>query len=370
VETSEGGHLWSERYDRELRDVLELEDEIAGDVARRLREGLAAGGPARRRQAIDPAAHQAYLEGRYHLARSGPEALSQAKACPERAVARDPGFALAYDALAELHWFLGFFGGAPPRDAFGQSTWYALRALELDESLAETHALLAMLRKELDYNWPEVDRENARARELNPASSAVRLRYAISGLLPHGRFDEALEEIDEVLECDPLSFFVRWWSGVMSYFGNRAVRTVDEGRRMVSFDGSHFLGHWVLSTGLELEGDLDGSLAAMERANELAGSIPFTLGFLALSRGRAKQSDAVRSILEGLRRAAGPRYVSPFASALGHAGLGEWDEAFGWLDAAVEQRDPLVMPIKSYPFLDPVRGDPRYTALLRKMRLA
>ncbi len=370
VETSEGGHLWSERYDRELGDVLELEDEIAEAVARRLREGFTAGALARRRQAVDVAARQAYIEGRYHLARSGPESLSQAKACLERAVARDPEFALAYDALAELHWFEGFFGGAAPRDAFGQATWYAVRALELDESLGETHALLAMLRKELDYNWPEVDRENARARELNPASPAVRLRYAISGLLPRGRFDEALEEIDEVLVSDPLSLFVRWWSGVMAYFGGRTGRTVDEGRFMVALDGSNFLGHWVLSMGHELGGDLDAAVREMERANELSGGIPFTLGFLALMQGLVKKPDAVRSILENLHRAPGPGYVSPFASVPGHAVLGEWDAAFDAMDAAVEQRDPLVMPILSYRFLDPVRESPRYAALLGKMRLA
>jgi adenylate cyclase len=370
LESLDGGHLWSERYDRELRDVLELEDEIAEEVARRLSEGLTVGARAGRRQAVDPAAHQAYLEGRYHLMRSGPEALAEARVCLERAVARDPGFALAYDALAELHWFLGFFGGAAPRDTFAQSTWYALRALELDESLAETHALLAMLRKELDYNWPEVDRELARARELNPTSPTVRLRYAISGLLPHGRFDEALEEIDEVLASDPLSFFVRWWSGVMAYFGRRSQRAIDEGRTMITLDGNHFLGHWLLGMGQQLAGDVHAGATTMERANELAGGIPFTLGFLALLRGLANQPDAARTILERLRRAAGPRYVSPFASALACAGLQEWDAAFDWLNAAVEQRDPLIMPIKSYPFLDPVREDQRYAALLEKMHLA
>lgn len=370
VETTEGGHLWSEKYDRELGEVLELEDEIADAVARHLREDLAAGGLGRRRRAVDPTAHQAYLEGRYHLARSGPDALARAKDCLESAVARDPGFALAYDALAELHWFLGFFGGAPPREAFGQGTWYAVRALELDESLAETHALLAMLRKELDYNWPEVERENARARELGPSSPAVLLRHAISGLLPHGRFEEALEEVDEVLASDPLSLLVRFWSGVLSYFGNQVRRTVEEGRFMVALDGSHFLGHWVLGLGRELEGDLDAALAEMERANELSGGIPFTLGFLALMLGRTGKPDAVRSILAELRRCSGSGYVSPFASVPGHAVLGEWDAAFGAMDEAVEQRDPLVMPILSYPFLDPVRGDPRYAALLGKMRLA
>lgn len=370
IETSNGSHLWSERYDREFRDVLELEDRIAEDVAQRLREDLAAGAVGRRRPAIDPVAHQAYLEGRYHFARVGPEALARAKASLEAAVAADPRFAPAFDALAELYWYQGFFGGMAPRDAFTQSTWYALRALELDESLPETHALLGMLRKEMDYDWPEVDRELGRARELSPSSPTVRLRYAIAGLLPHGRFDEALAELDEVLVSDPLSLFVRWWAGAMAYLDRRAERTLQEGETMIALDGAHFLGHWLLGMGRDLTGDRNGAVAAMERANTASGGIPFTLGFLALLLGKAGRRDDVRVILERLRVASRSAYVSPFASALGHAALEEWDAAFHWLDQAVEQRDPLIMPITSYAFLDPARGDARYQALLRKMRLA
>jgi len=173
IETTRGGHLWSERYERELSDALELEDEIAAVVAERLGADLGHHEVRRRRGPVEPEAHHAYLEGRYHFARATPEALARAVERYQRAIALDPSYARAYDGLAELHWFLGFYGGAPPRDAFGQSTWYALQALELDESLADTHALLGMLRKELDYNWPEVDRELARARELDPDSSAA-----------------------------------------------------------------------------------------------------------------------------------------------------------------------------------------------------
>lgn len=368
IETSEGSHIWSERYDGQLRDVLELEDEIAEAVAQRLREGVAT--VSRRRESVDPAAHQAYLEGRYWFARVGPESLGRAKASLEAAIAADPRFAPAFDALAELYWYLGFFGGVTPREAFAQSTWYALRALELDETLAETHALLGMLRKEMDYNWPEVDRENRRARELCPSSPSVRLRYAISGLLPHGRFDEALAEIDEVIVSDPLSLFVRWWSGAMAYLSGNAKRTIDEGRTMVALDGTHFLGYWLIAMAEELAGRADPAVAAMEKANDLSGGIPFTLGFLAFLCGRAGRRDAVREILERLRAASRSGYVSPFASALAFIALDDWDAAFHWLDQSVEQRDPLVMPVKSYPFLDRVRSDARYEALLRKMNLS
>lgn len=369
VETAHGGHLWSERYDRQLSDALELEDEIAAGVASRLRSDLVGGDLPRRRPAVSPAAHQAYLEGRYHFARATPEALARAEQCYQDAIALDQSFARAFDALAELHWFLGFYGGARPRDAFGQSTWYALRALELDESLAETHALLGMLRKELDYNWPEVERELSRARELSPSSLEVRLRYAISGLLPHGRVEEALAEVEAVVPMDPLSPFVRWWCGAMAYLARQSERAIDEGRFILRLDPKHFLGHWLVGMGLEQVGELDTAARAMERAIGFSGGIPFTLGFGMVPIGRAGYHERVRGILRELGETASSGYVPPSTFALGHVGLGEWDDALRFLDEAIDERDPIIMPITSYSFLDPIRDDPRYRRLLEKMNL-
>lgn len=369
VVTHDGGHLWSERYDRELTDLLALEDEIAEAVATRLRVELTGSAREQPRPPVDAEAHDAFLEGRYHFARSTPQALARAQECYERAIARDPGFARAYDSLAELYWYHGFFGGAPPRDAFSRSTWFALRAVELDDELAETHALLGMLGKELDYNWAEVDREANRALELNRESPLVRLRYAISALLPHGRFDEAVAMVEGVVRADPLSLFVRWWLGVMTFLGRRYDRAIEEGRFMVSLDPAHFLGHWILGVTLEETGAAAEAIVALERANELSGGIPFTLGFLAMAYGRTGRRDEARALLGRSEEAATVGYVSPMCFAFCYIGLGEWERVFTAMDDAIEARDPLVMPIKSYPALDPVRDDPRLRSLQRKMNL-
>jgi len=369
VSTSDGGHLWSERYDRELTDVLALEDEIAATIAARLRLDLARDTRERLQPVVDPDAHAAYLEGRYFFARAAPEALMQAMACYARAIAKDPDFALAYDSLAELHWYLGFFGNVPPREAFSQSTWHALRALELDDGLAQTHALLGMLRKELDYNWPEVDRELGRALELNRESPLVRLRYAISGLLPHGRVDEAVAELDGVLRADPLSLLVRWWLAVMSYLARRRDRTIEEGRHMIALDPTHFLGHWVLGIALEETGAKADAVAALEKAHEMSGGIPFTLGFLGFVYGRAGRREDTRRVLERAEQLSNASYLPASTFAMCYIGLDDWDTAFGWMDRAIETRDPVIMPIKTFPFLDPIRGDARYRALLDKMHL-
>jgi len=373
VATSDGTRLWGERYDRELTDVLVLEDEIAAAISARLRVELARDEHERPRapvRAVNVEAHHAFLEGRYYFARGTPEALGQAHACYERAIAQDPGYALAYDSLAELYWYLGFFGGQPPREAFSRSTWHALRALELDDGLGETHALLGMLRKELDYNWPEVDRELRRAFDLNPGSPLVRLRHAICGLLPHGRVEEAVAEVEGVLVSDPLSVFVRWWLAVMAYLARRPERAIEEGRHMIALDPNHFLGHWALGMGHEGAGAGKEAVAALERSHQLSGGMPFTRGYLSLVYGKVGRGDDARALLDQGAQAAARGYVAPFTFALGYAGLGDWNAAFEWLDRAIEVRDPLIMPIKTYPFFDGVRGDARYVGLLRKMKLA
>jgi serine/threonine-protein kinase len=369
VTTQDGSHLWSERYDREMADLLVLEDEVATAVAGRLRGDLGRRAGEPRRPAVDREAHAAFLQGRHHFAKGTPEGLAKAREWYSRALQRDPAYAAAYDSMAELHWFLGFFGNVPPRDAFSTSTWYALRALELDDRLAETHALLGMLRKELDYDWPEVDREVGRALELNRDSPLVKLRYAISGLLPQGRVAEAMAEVEGVVQVDPLSVHARWWLSVMSLLARRLDRMDAEAQQMIALDPGHFLGHWALGVHRDLTGAPKEAIAALERAHELSRGLPFTLGFLALVKGRAGGGDAARALLAGAAEVARHAYVPPSTFAFGHIGLGEWDAAFARLEEAIEVRDPLVMPIKTYPWLDPVRNDVRYHALLRKMNL-
>ena len=369
VSTSDGAHVWSERYDRELTDVLQLEDEIAQAIAARLRVELAGAGRRQPPAVANAEAHIAYLEGRHYFARGTPDGQARAMACYERATSLDPGFALAYDSLAELYWYLGFFGNAPPREAFAVSTFHALRALELDDHLAQTHALLGMLRKELDYNWPEVHREYRRAMQLNPESPLVRLRYALSGLMPLGRVSEALAEIEGVLRTDPLSLLVRWWAAIMAYLCRQPDRMVEEGRHMVALDPAHFLGHWALGVGLSEVGASSDAVASLEKAHDLSGGVPITLGFLAYGCGRAGRSDDARRLLERAETLATAAYMPPSTFALGYIGLGDWDAALHWMDKAIDARDPIIVPIKTFPFLDPIRGDARFQALLKKMRL-
>ena len=138
---------------------------------------------------------------------------------------------------------------------------------------------------------------------------------------------------------------------------------------MIALDPTHFLGHWALGIGLNGTGEGRDAVSAFERAHELSGGMPLTLGFLAYAYGRAGRPDDTRRLLAHAEKLATAGYVPPSTFALGYIGLDDWDAAFEWMDRAIEARDPIIMPIKSFPFLDPVRDDARYHALLRKMNL-
>ncbi len=319
--------------------------------------------------AVDSAAYDAYAQGRSFLARGTPDYIARAKQCLEDAVARDPLFALAYDAMAELYWYVGFFGLAAPRDACATGIYYALRALELDPSLGETHALLGQYRKQLDYNWAEVDRELVRARELKPESPLVRLRYAVNGLMPHGRTNEAVAELERAVEKEPASLLMRGWFGVMLHLDRQYDRAIETARRAIQLDPTSFWGHFILACAYREQQRVDLSIASFRRAAELGHNSPSLVGWLGLVLARAGHTDEARALLAQLKPIPPSTYVPPTSHAWIFIGLREMDQAFEWLDRAVDVRDHMMMAIKSYPFFDPYREDPRYLALLQRMNL-
>jgi len=369
IKVSDGCHIWSERYEREITDVFAIQDEIAQAIADKLRVGIVLERRTVRRPTEDLEAYNLYLQGRYHLYKWTPEGLARARQCFEQAVARDPGFALVYDALSEYHWFLGFFGIIPPKEAFSTGIWAALRAVEIDDTLAETHALIGMYRKELDYNWPEVQREMKRALEMSPSSPTVRLRNVVSGLMPLGRLQESVEELKSIIQSDPLSLFNRWWLTIAHYLARDNDLAMEQARFIMEIDPAYYIGHWGIGMLYMEMGLRDKAIAALRRAAELSGNIPLMLGWLGLALARAGETGEAGELLGRLFEISRTTYVPPSSFAWIHLGLGSVDEAFTWMDRAIDARDPMMMPIKSYPFFDPLRADPRYHALLRKMNL-
>ncbi|MEJ2111370.1 MAG: tetratricopeptide repeat protein, partial [Acidobacteriota bacterium] len=255
-------------------------------------------------------------------------------------------------------------------DAFSMGVWSALRAIEIDDNLAEAHAVLGAFRKELDYNWTEVHREMKRALELNASSSFCRLFYGVSGLMPLGRVEAAVSELDYALDLDPLSSYLRCWLVLMLDLGRQYERGIDEATRVIENEPGYWLGHFMIGHLYRDMQSYDLALSSLKKSIKLSGESPFLLGWLGQSLANNGESTEARAIAERLQSIASQAYVPPTSFAWIYLGLGDVDQAFEWMDKAVDARDANIIPIKSYPFLDPLRDDPRFTELLRKMNLA
>jgi TolB-like protein/tetratricopeptide (TPR) repeat protein len=372
IQTGDQAHVFANKYDAGMRDIFSIQRSIAQAIAAQIPcvaagsgTGVVPGGPAKRKPTEDVVAYNLYLQGRFRMYND----IANAKHYFEEAIARDPHFALAYDALAEYYWWAGFLGLAPPKETFAMGLWAALQALENDNTLADTHALLGMFRKEIDYNWSEVHREMALALELNPASSLARFRRALSGLVPIGRLDEAAAELENLLDSDPLNLEVRRWLGLTHWWRRDYERAIEQARLVLAVDPNYATGHVLVGVVRGAERKFDEAIAALRKAVELTHGIPVWLGWLGLPLAQSGEVAEARALLARLHATAEGAYVPASCFAWIHLGLDEIDEAFTWLDRAIDERDPMIVPIKSYEFFDSIRSDPRFAALLRKMNL-
>ena len=371
IRGSDGSHLWARRFDVDPNKVFDLQYRIARDIGDELDVAPpAVATPTWKKPTADLTAYTLYQQGRQQMARGTPEGVRTAKTCYEQAIARDPGFALAYDALAELYWYLGFFGFMPAQAVTPAGLFNALRALDLDDTLAETHALLGLYRKERDFNWADVKHEMDRALELNPTSPIVRVRHAMGWLLSQGRLGEAAAEIEAALETDPLSVFMRVWLGCMLWLDRRYDLALEQARMAIDIEPDNFLGHWHRGLYLRDAGRHDESIAAHRRALELSGGSLLVLGWLGLALGQGGRRGEAEQVLQQLESAASAgAYVPPTSVAWTLLGLGRIAEAFTWMDRAVDGCDHMLMPLQFYPFLDPFRTDPRYLGLMRRLQM-
>jgi len=385
IQTSDQAHLFAKRYEAELRDIFHMHSSIAQDIATHIDapgvieevRGHLSLALSRRTPTENLAAYNEYIQGRY--LRLTPEAMAGAKRHFEDAIARDPEFAQAHMALADLYTWLGYTGYMRPKDAYAIGFPHARRAVEIDDTLAEAHAVLAEYHKQLDYDWPAAEWEMARALELNPASLYVRFCHALVILMPHNRMHEAVAELERALELDPLAGGTRYWLGIMRLLARDHDGGIDEARALLDLEPASWLPP--LLTGLayrqkyfeeSLRGCLrpdfaEKAIAGHRRAVELAPEAEHLLAWLGFALGVCGRKDEARGVLEQLYRS--QRYILPTSFAHVHLGLGEIDAAFEWFDRAVEERDQNMMPILSYAHFDPIREDPRFAALLRKMKL-
>jgi TolB-like protein/DNA-binding winged helix-turn-helix (wHTH) protein len=380
VRASDQAHVFAKRYEADPKEIFGVQGRIARDIAEHLGAaagieggalGAAAGGRAPRKPTDDLVAYHEYVQGLHDLDHMGAGSMDYGKARShlERALARDPGFGPAHEALAQVYWILGYAGVSPPKDAFAAGILHAVRALEIDNTRAEAHALIAQFHKQLEYDWPDIERRLVRALELNPTSPLVRMLYAVGVLMPQGRLAEAIAELDRALEWDPLSYQVHFWRAIMLSLAREPDRVIDQAGVLIDLEPGNGDGPWLLGVALSRKGLFDEAIAAVRRAVDLSGGAAVFLGWLGLILGVGGRVDEARGVLSRLEVMSRTAYVPPASIAWVHLGLRDVDRAFEWLARAVDAHDQLMMPIKSYAFFDPLRADPRFHALLRKMKL-
>jgi TolB-like protein/Flp pilus assembly protein TadD len=362
--------LWSERYDRDLEDVLDLQSEVARSVAREIALRLSPGESQRlaRRQSVNAEAHIEYLKGQHNVAASSPQAVELSLRHFQRALELDPGHAAAWAGVAHCHNVRATRGMAPPREAGEAARAAAERALALDESLAEGHAELGWLLSR-QGDLPGAMRRLERALELNPGLTEAhttlgRICYCLE------RHAEAQAAMLRALSLDPLSMIIHTAVGDACYYAREYAKSVPYYRRAIELDPRFDGAHTDLARSLEALGQFGEALAEYEEARRLAGTVAgpsFGLADLAASRGDVAEA---RRMLADLTAARSHRVVSAWGIAALHASLGDVDEAFRWLETAIEERASGLTFLRVHPRLDPIRGDARYPAMLERVGLA
>ena len=370
VNAADGYQLWSERYDREMRDVLDIQDEISHAIVETLRVQLVKDTALVRRHTRSPEAYSLYLRGRHYHEKHTPEGYNKARQCYERALAADPKYTLAFLGLADYYLMNAFYGFQYPKEALAGAKEAAMRALEMDDSLPEGHALLGTMLGIADCDWRAAGLAFHRALELDANSSYVLFRYANFYLWPQGRVEEATALIERTLSIDPLWVFAHWVLAYYIYARRQYDRAVSHLLDVIEMEPAFYLAHCVLGLAYTRQGMQREAIGALERGCELCPGNPFTLGMLAYGLGKAGKSKDARDLIEKLRADGQHSYVPAKSLMFAWAGLDAPDNVLACAERSLDDRDPMtIMNLIQEPVLDFVRSDPRYSALLRKINL-
>jgi serine/threonine protein kinase/tetratricopeptide (TPR) repeat protein len=371
IDVAGGHHLWSERYDREMTDVFAIQDDIAAAIVQKLQVRLSGDQPLVKRYTENIEAYNLHLEGRHYFMQMTPESLVRSRDCYERALAIDHRFALAYCGLADYHHVWGYWGLGPPRESLSAGKAAVLEALKLDDTLAEAHSLLAIAQGYLDCDWGNAERVHRRAIELNPGSPQVHFYFGFACLRSLGRLDEAIAEVQQAVELDPLSANYRSVLGYLFHCRGQVDVAFGHYRHAIEIDPSHYFPPWLMAISYLLQGMPHEAVAAAEKGYELSGRLPAVLGALGAAYAAAGKPERAREVRgqvdDALQRGV---HFPGLALAWMFALLGEVDAAFEWMSQAVEARDPsLMIALRTDPSFDKLRPDPRFRALLRKVNL-
>jgi tetratricopeptide (TPR) repeat protein len=363
--------LWAESYEHDLVDILTLQSRVARTIAEQIEveltpqeeEHLERAGP------IDPAVSEACLKGRHLWYQRTTESVTEGLHHFERAVELDPSYAPAHAGIADSYIVDGGrYLGVAPNIAYSRARAAALRAVELDDNLAEAHTSLAAVLSDYDWDWEGADREYRRAIELNPNYATAHSWYS-EHLSRMGRHEEAVATVRKVPELDPASIFSGMIVSWILYFARRYDAAIKQGLRTLEVDPDYATAYRILGWAYEESGRHDEAISAHLRASALTDYGPNFTAHLGRAYALAGRQDDARKVLAELMKVSEGAYISSLDIAIIQTALGEVDLAFEWLERAYEERADHLPYLKVDPRLDPLRDDPRFENLLQRMRL-
>jgi serine/threonine-protein kinase len=360
-------NLWAESYERDLKDVLKLQGDVAGAIAQEIRIAVTpqvrerfAGAPP-----VIPAAYEAYLRGRYYWNKDTEHDWLKARQYFEQAAQLDPNYAPAYAGLADYYWVTDVL---PAAVRMPDAKRYALKALEIDPNLAEAHTSLGVVRFLADWNWPEAEREFRRALELDPGNVDANRIYS-DYLSEMGRAEEALAEVRKTQKLDPLSLPTQVMIGWTLYFARQYDEAVEQCRKVVDLEPDSVNAHDCLELSYLAKGKYEEAVAEGQRAVALSGNDLARAVDLARAYALAGNQAGARHILNEWHAQEKRTNIPPYFFAQVHVALGENDQGLAWLEKAYTGRDSHLVQLMVDPAFDSVRSDPRFQDLLHRLEL-
>ena len=371
VDARDGSHIWGQQYTRDAADLFTLQNDLAKEITSALRMRLTGDDEKRMTKAntANPEAYEDYLKGRYWWNKLNEEGMHKGIEYFQQAIAKDPNYALAYSGLADCSGALAVFGFASPKDVFPRAEEAALRAVEIDETLAEAHTSLGLLKLDYDWEWRDAETEFQRAIALNPNYAYAHLFYG-EALDRVGRFEESVAEHKRAVQLDPLSLIVNAVTGRALYEARQYDQAIEQERKTLDLDPNYILAHYDLGMAYLQKSMYAEGIGVFQKAlaiypgntEELSG-----LGYAYAVAGRRAEA---QKVLDKLNDISKEKYVPGWYVAMIYAGLGDKGKAFEWLEKSYDDRSiGAGQSIKMDPAFDPLRSDPRFADLLRRMNL-
>ena len=371
VNVADGFRLWSERYDRAIRDIFDVQDEITLSVVDALKVTLLGKEKAAvfKRYTDNTEAYQLYLKGRYYLNKWTAEGLTKGIEYFNRTIELEPRFAPAYSGLADCYGSLSGEGLLLcPKEAFPQARSAALKALEIDDTLSEAHCSLALIKLNFDWDWLGAETELKRAIALNPKYVAAYHWYS-HYLIVMGRTEESLAISNRALELDPLDLQINSHLGWHYCHAHQSDLAVEQCRKTIEMDSNFHEAHWFLGWAYEQKAIYDKAITEFQKAIAFSGGSARMLAELGHAYGLAGKRAEAEKILDELKELSKQHYVSPYNLALVYTGLGDKDQAFEWLNEACEDRSGLLIYLKTQHSFDSLYDDPRFQEILCRVGL-